>query len=207
MSFLLAIETATDIPSLALGTAADPGQALRIPSRHDLSRDIERAAADLLAGRGVSAGDLAGVIVADGPGSFTGLRIGIAFAKGLCRAARLPLRAVPSLLGAAYAASGGKGTVLAEYDALRGDVYRAAYRFPSGGTIEVLIPPSLSAADSAVSLPAGFLRATAEHASALALLALTASDAAVLVADPAGWEPAYGRPAEAEARRLARGEP
>jgi tRNA threonylcarbamoyl adenosine modification protein YeaZ len=203
--FFLALETATDVPSFALGSAADPGSAVSIPSRRDLSRDIEGAAAQLLVGRGVAARDLGGVIVADGPGSFTGLRIGIAFAKGLCRAARLPLFAVPSLLGAAWAASGGKGAVLAEYDALRGDVYRAAYDFRAGDAIEVLIPPGLAAARSPVTLPAGFQRASAEHASALALLALSPTSHALLIADPAGWEPAYGRPAEAEARRLARG--
>lgn len=202
--FFLALETATDVPSLALGTAADPGAAVRIPSRRDLSRDIDGAAAQLLASRGVAVADLTGVIVADGPGSFTGLRIGIAFAKGLCRAAHLPLGAVPSLLGAAYAASGGAGTVLVEYDALRGDVYRAGYRFAPGGAVEVLIPPALVAAHSPVALPAGYLRATAHHASALALLALTATQAVAVIGDPAAWEPEYGRPAEAEARRLAR---
>ena len=196
----LALDTATDVPSLALGTSEAPGEDLRIPSRRDLSRQIEHAVARLLADRGVGVADLAGVVVADGPGSFTGLRIGIAFAKGLCRAGRLPLLATPSLLGAAWTAVRGSGLVLAEYDALRGDVYRAAYRLGGGG-VEVLLAPALAAAGSGADLPGSFARASAEQASAASLLHLVGvSGGAYAVADPAGWEPDYGRPAEAEAR-------
>ena len=200
----LALETATDVPSLALGTPGAPGDDLRIPSRRDLSREIEHAAARLLGARGVDVGRLAGVVVADGPGSFTGLRIGIAFAKGLCRAGRLPLLAAPSLLGAAWRAARGAGVVLVEYDALRGDVYRAAYRVTPGG-VEVLLAPALAPAGAAVAQPDGYARATAEHASAGALLRLVGLDGgAQAVVELAGWEPDYGRPAEAEARHRAR---
>lgn len=203
-SWCLAFDTATDVPSIALGSPESPGDDLKIASRRDLSRDIERATASLLAARGTGLRDLAGVIVADGPGSFTGLRIGIAFAKGLCRARRLPLLAAPSLLGAAWTAVRGAGLVLAEYDALRGDVYRAAYRLARSG-VEVLLAPALRAAGSSADLPGGYARASAEQASAASLLHLVGvSGGACAVADPAGWEPDYGRPAEAEARYRAR---
>lgn len=205
MPTYLSFDTATDSPSLALGSPDDPGPDLHVPSRRDLSRDIERVARELLVRRRVGMGDLAGVIVADGPGSFTGLRIGIAFAKGLCRARGLPLLAAPSLLGAALAASGGRIglegalTVLAEYDALRGDVYRARYRFGAAG-VEVLDPPALAPRGAPPAGP-GILGAGAEHASAAALIRLGALPGAlVTIADPDVWEPAYGRLAEAEAR-------
>jgi tRNA threonylcarbamoyl adenosine modification protein YeaZ len=199
----LAFDTATDSPSLALGTPADPGPDLRIASRRDLSRDIERATAGLLAGRGIDAGDLAGVIVADGPGSFTGLRIGIAFAKGLCRPRALPLYTAPSLLGAAFRASGGAGTVLTEYDALRGEVYRARYRF-GPRQVAVLDPPALAPLGAPPPDGAPLLRAGAEHASAAALIGLaTLPGALAAVPDPDAWEPAYGRLAAAEARHRA----
>ena len=204
MSIYLALDTATDRPSLALGAADEPGEEIVIPSRRDLSREIERAVGRLLTARGVKVGDLEGVVVADGPGSFTGLRIGIAFAKGLCRARSVPLLSAPSLLGAAWTAARGAGVALVEYDALRGDVYRAAYRF-APGSVEVLLAPALAAAGSPVPLPPGYARATAEHASASQLLRLIRhSGGAQAVADPAAWEPAYGRPAEAEARYRAR---
>ena len=213
----LALETATDVPSLALGSPEDPGEDLRVSSRRDLSRDIESATRALLARAGAAVRDLAGVVVSDGPGSFTGLRIGIAFAKGLCRAAGLPLAAAPSLLGAARHASGGRGTVLAEYDALRGDVYRAAYRFhaaPSAGpagrvAVEVLMAPALVARDApAPTLGPGQLRlAGPADASAAALLALVGvGGGTTRIERPDAWEPVYGRLAEAEARRRARGD-
>lgn len=200
----LALDTATDVPSLALGTPEDPGPGIRIQGRRELSRDLERSVVQLLAARGAGVADLEGVVVADGPGSFTGLRIGIAFAKGLCRARRLPLLAAPSLLGAAWTAVRGAGLVLAEYDALRGDVYRAAYRLGPFG-VEVLLAPALAMAGSVADLPGGYARASAEQASAAALLRIVGvSGGAHAVADPAGWEPDYGRPAEAEARYRAR---
>jgi tRNA threonylcarbamoyladenosine biosynthesis protein TsaB len=209
----LALDAATDRPSLALGSPDSPGDVLYLASRRGLSRDIEHLVGRLLAERGVALGRLAGLVVADGPGSFTGLRIGAAFAKGLWRASSIAFLTAPSLLGAAYAASRGRGDVIAEYDALRGDVYRAAYRFTAAApetaaAVEVLSSPALVAATEPPPLqPAAGARsrATASDASAAALLALVAVvGATTTVADPAAWEPWYGRPAEAEARRLAR---
>jgi tRNA threonylcarbamoyl adenosine modification protein YeaZ len=202
MALYLALDTATDRPSLALGSPEAPGADLLISSRHELSRGIERRVAALLGERGIAARELAGVVVADGPGSFTGLRIGIAFAKGLCRAASLGLLAAPSLMGAARAAARGPEPVVVEYDALRGEVFRAVYRFDPA--VEVLAAPALAASDTPLDLP-GCTRATAADASAASLLALVGvAGGAAAVADPSAWEPAYGRLAEAEARHRAR---
>jgi tRNA threonylcarbamoyladenosine biosynthesis protein TsaB len=197
----LALDTATDRPCLALGTPDAPGTDLVVAGRQELSRDIEHLVGRRLADSRIRAQDLAGVIVADGPGSFTGLRIGVAFAKGLCRAAGVSLLAAPSLLGAARAAAGDGVEVLAAYDALRGEVYRAAYRFgPSG--VQVLLAPELAPAEAPAPCD---VRCRAEAASAVALIRLVGATGGVRpVADPQAWEPSYGRPAEAEARRLAR---
>jgi tRNA threonylcarbamoyl adenosine modification protein YeaZ len=222
----LAIETATDAPSLALGTAGDTAAVVRVPGRRELSREIERLVQQLLSACGASIPGLAGVIVGDGPGSFTGLRIGIAFAKGLCRACGLPLLAGPSLLGAALGASDGQGTVLVEYDALRGDVYRAVYRFTAGpdgsamelpavadrpapagrgATIEVLSAPALVSREVPAPAYPGLVRADAGNASAGSLLRLRGFAGGLeSISAPDLWEPAYGRLAEAEARRRAR---
>jgi tRNA threonylcarbamoyl adenosine modification protein YeaZ len=206
MPLYLALDTATDAPALALGSPDDPGDDRRFPSRRELSREIERVSAELLAARRVRAVNLAGVVVADGPGSFTGLRIGIAFAKGLCRACGAPLLAAPSLMGAAFAASGGDGAVLVEYDALRGERYRALYRF-SAGRVETAAAPARVPADAAAPPEWGALRtASAAHASAAALIRLVAlAGGAETVRNPDDWEPRYGRRAEAEVRRGALG--
>jgi len=206
-ALILALDTATDLPSFALGTPPAPGEDVRPADRRDLSRDIERIVDALLVARGASPRDLSAVLVADGPGTFTGLRIGAAFAKGLCRALGLPLLSAPSLLGAAAAAvrgSGGAapGEVTVAYDALRGECFRAVYRVADDG-IEVLRPPALAPAADVPEGPS--LHAREADASAAALLGLVGRRGGPEpVADPARWEPVYGRLAEAEARRIAR---
>lgn len=204
---ILSLDTATDRPTFALGTPGDPGAERVIAHRHDLSREIDGAVRDLLAARQLTAAALTGVIVSDGPGSFTGLRIGIAFAKGLCRALGVPLLAAPSMLGAARAAAGDRLAaagvlVVVDYDALRGQVYRAVYSLSDTAALAVE-PPSLVRPDASV--PAGAVRAGAAQASAAALIELLPLLGGPTPAfDPQAWEPDYGRPAEAEARLRAR---
>lgn len=69
------------------------------------------------------------VAVAAGPGSFTGLRIGSATAKGLGLALKKPLVAVPTLEGLAYNLYGTKKLVCPIMDARRGQVYTGIYEF------------------------------------------------------------------------------
>ena len=89
MTTLLAIETSSDLCSVAL--ACDGGildvviEELRGHSRHPLPA-IDR----LLAEAGLALGRLDAIVVSDGPGSFTGLRIGIGVAQGLAYGADLP---------------------------------------------------------------------------------------------------------------------
>lgn len=201
-ALFLALDTATDQPTLALGTPADPGPDAVVPHRHDLSGTIDQVARRLFEARGVSPADLAGIMVADGPGSFTGLRIGIAFAKGLARALGVPVLTAPSLLGAAGAIRR-EGVVVADYGALRGDVYRAIYQFAAGG-ITVIAAPTLVPAETTLTVAGDVARAGDADASASALLALVGVPGGpVTIEDLARWEPSYGRPAEAEARRRA----
>lgn len=69
------------------------------------------------------------IAVAAGPGSFTGLRIGSATAKGLGLALNKPLIHIPTLEGLAYNLCGAAGLVCPIMDARRGQVYTGIYRF------------------------------------------------------------------------------
>jgi tRNA threonylcarbamoyladenosine biosynthesis protein TsaB len=76
---------------------------------------------------GVSPGDVKQVVVTNGPGSFTGLRIGVATASGFANALGIPCAGVSSLMAAAYNAMDWEGTVCAAMDARRGQVYCAIF--------------------------------------------------------------------------------
>ncbi len=72
------------------------------------------------------------IAIAGGPGSFTGLRIGAATAKGLGLALKKPLVHVPTLAGLAYNLWGVEGIICPIMDARRGQVYTGIYRFEDG---------------------------------------------------------------------------
>ena len=80
----------------------------------------------------VSLADLDGLAVSLGPGSFTGLRIGVATWKGLALGAGLPLAGAPTLDAMARLGACDNGLVCPLLDAKMGEVYGAVYRFESG---------------------------------------------------------------------------
>lgn len=75
------------------------------------------------------------IAVAGGPGSFTGLRIGSATAKGLGLALNKPLIHVPTVDGMAYNLFGNKGLICPIMDARRNQVYTGIYRFENEFTV------------------------------------------------------------------------
>src|SRR2546428_8529568 len=132
--YWLAVDTASDIASVAIGrragagpVQAETGAHARGGRRH--ATEILRLVDFALAGLGIRPAELSGIVLGDGPGSFTGLRIGWAAAKGLAQEAGLELVAVPSLMAAAGGAAGKPGPlpIAARFGSLRGQVYGAIY--------------------------------------------------------------------------------
>ena len=129
---ILALDTTTRPGTCAL---VRDGQLVR-EDRGDTGRgQAERLPGDLatlLESESVSLGDVDLLAVATGPGSFTGLRVGIATMQGLAMAIGVPLIGVSALDALAYLAApgrkdGGDVRVAAWIDAWRGDVFAATY--------------------------------------------------------------------------------
>lgn len=77
------------------------------------------------------------IAVSGGPGSFTGLRIGIAAAKGLCLGSGKPFVAISSLDAMAFTTYGFGGIICPMMDALRANVYSALYRWENGKLVKI----------------------------------------------------------------------
>jgi tRNA threonylcarbamoyladenosine biosynthesis protein TsaB len=143
---ILGIDSAT----LSAGIAVLDDEQVLGHAVHDAG---ERRSADLLVAIdalctriGITPLALDAVAIGAGPGSFTGLRIGMATAKGIAFAAGKPLWAVSSLAALAFDAVGRTGEVVAVLDARRGEVFAGCYR--DGALIgdERVMPPSEIAA-------------------------------------------------------------
>lgn len=228
---LLALDTATDHASVALGVPGEPPLEENIRGARRHAAALLPTVQTLLRRAGASLDDVSGIVLSDGPGSFTGLRVGASVAKALVDARGLPLWIAPSLMVRAAGVAHDDGVVLAVASALRGEVFAAAYRFLAD-EIQVELLPSVRRPDEIV---AGTLRPAAVVGEApVEILAMLESWAGHVVIGPpdgsphaaqlldlvgrrggarrvtaaAEWEPVYGRPAEAQARwEIAHGRP
>jgi tRNA threonylcarbamoyladenosine biosynthesis protein TsaB len=129
---LVAIDTSTDIASLALhdGFQVRAEHTWESPRMHTVELLPRLVAA--LEQLSLSAKHLSGVAVARGPGSFTGLRVGMAVAKGLALARGLPLIGVPTLDVVAAAQNRSRHALYAVLQAGRGRICVAEYRWRDG---------------------------------------------------------------------------
>jgi tRNA threonylcarbamoyladenosine biosynthesis protein TsaB len=224
LSWLLALDTATPLGSVAVGDHRGARAEAAVGDRRHAAATLP-AIEQVLRLAGVTFADLEGIVLADGPGSFTGLRIGFATAKGLLREhAGLALRVAPSLMGLAWhAAAFAGGPVAALYDALRGEVFAAVYAV-SERRIETLLAPRLTTPEALVQAAPPVAIAVGDGAAAHAALMrqwtgrlpvgpprgapragallelLDVSGATTVVQDPSALDPTYGRLAEAQTR-------
>jgi tRNA threonylcarbamoyladenosine biosynthesis protein TsaB len=123
---LLALETATAVTSVALFRGdALLGEVSK--SDGSAAETLMPAIDELLGDSGIGAKDLDAIALSIGPGSFTGLRVGLATAKGLAFGAATELVPVSTLAALALTVPSGKRAVLALLDARRGEMYAALF--------------------------------------------------------------------------------
>lgn len=97
MATILCIETGTDICSVGIARDGEIVSMLESDQGRDHARKVGVFVDELLRSTGITPDEIDAVAVGKGPGSYTGLRIGVSFAKGLCYGLQKPLIAVGSL--------------------------------------------------------------------------------------------------------------
>jgi tRNA threonylcarbamoyladenosine biosynthesis protein TsaB len=124
---ILALETSTAACAVAVvdGESLLAELTLQVPRAH--STRLMPLIAQALAESGMAKSDLDGIAVGVGPGSFTGLRIGLATAKGLAYALGKPCAGVSTLRALAYGTGAQMGLVVPVLDAKRDEVFAAVY--------------------------------------------------------------------------------
>ncbi|MDH4264712.1 MAG: tRNA (adenosine(37)-N6)-threonylcarbamoyltransferase complex dimerization subunit type 1 TsaB [Deltaproteobacteria bacterium] len=143
---ILAVETSTPTGSVALVEAPLDEKklgaeekvlgehTLNLPGTH--SEKLMPAIANLLREASLSVGDIGGIALALGPGSFTGLRIGVSTVKGLAYALQVPVVGVPTLDALAQNLCYAPSLVCPVLDARKKEVYAALFRGDGGGRLE-----------------------------------------------------------------------
>lgn len=214
MTVRVAIDAATDRLSVAADRDSGPMEERVLHGARRHAGALLGQVDEVLGTVGAARADITLVAVANGPGSFTGLRVAFAAAKAIARDGVTLLTAPSLLLRAAAAAAPGQA-VLAISSALRGEVYAGVWRFePPSRIIPLFAPraiglsdlPSLPSFDQAVGdgppdVVAALGITDPGPPSATVLLRLIGVEGgAVPIQDPALFEPEYGRPAEAQAK-------
>ncbi|MBX2845817.1 MAG: tRNA (adenosine(37)-N6)-threonylcarbamoyltransferase complex dimerization subunit type 1 TsaB [Saprospiraceae bacterium] len=131
MDYYLAIETSTAPCSVALLQGKDLLEECFIEEAKQTSALLAHRTEELLVRHQIKASTLKRIMVSIGPGSYTGLRVGLSFAKGLAYALSIPIQGVPSLkalsLGYCLEEKDTADFIIPMYNARRENVYCAIY--------------------------------------------------------------------------------
>lgn len=104
---------------------------------------------ELLEKLNIKPSELSALTVSVGPGSFTGLRIGLAAVKGIALALNIPIYAADALSVLAFGAFGYQGLLIPMVDALRNGYYTGIYTF-SKGKLETIMEPAILTLDELI---------------------------------------------------------
>ncbi|HVT45772.1 MAG TPA: tRNA (adenosine(37)-N6)-threonylcarbamoyltransferase complex dimerization subunit type 1 TsaB [Thermoanaerobaculia bacterium] len=199
---ILGVDTSLPLLSVALVSNEGTVGAIAIQGRESRNEKLLPSVDWLLREAGAAISDIELFAVTRGPGSFTGVRIGLAMVQGLARAIDRPICAMPTHEALAFVAEGRSRRVLVIADAGRGELYASGFDAcrPVLGPI-LLLPAELerTAADYELTLDAGLV--LSEHNVAL-LAARRAADLRSKgeLESRSDVTPIYVRLAEAEAR-------
>lgn len=222
---LLALDTSGSLGSIAIGQGGQVRACVTLTRDAGHASGLIPAIDEALAQADLTLDDLRGIVVGEGPGSFTGVRVAAATTKGLARAVGLPVWPVSSLAGAALTVD--EGTVrYALFDARASRVYGACYRLSANGLVteidthagdlsDVLdgeLDPAtvfvgdaaekhtdrIAAAGYSVARPATGADGLPRTIAEGLLLYLAHSGPIAPLADPGAWQPEYVRAASAE---------
>jgi tRNA threonylcarbamoyladenosine biosynthesis protein TsaB len=128
LSYILNIETATKNCSVALAKEGKTILYKEIAEEgYSHAERLHVFIEEIIKEAGITFQDLSAIAVSQGPGSYTGLRIGVSAAKGLCFALDIPLIAVDTLQVLASQAKVANGMIIPMLDARRMEVYSAIY--------------------------------------------------------------------------------
>ncbi|WP_027365380.1 tRNA (adenosine(37)-N6)-threonylcarbamoyltransferase complex dimerization subunit type 1 TsaB [Desulfotruncus alcoholivorax] len=133
--FVLGIEAATPVASVAVATEGKMLAERMVNNQRTHSVNLLPMIRDTLLDCGVSKKDLSGIAVSIGPGSFTGLRIGMSTAKTLAQVLNLPVAGIPTLDVLAYPLSGLSGLICPVLNARKSELYAAIYGWDNGHQI------------------------------------------------------------------------
>ncbi|WP_417309125.1 tRNA (adenosine(37)-N6)-threonylcarbamoyltransferase complex dimerization subunit type 1 TsaB [Devosia sp.] len=184
---LLAIDTAAPRLQLALLVGARVDTLVEDMPKGQAER-LFPAIDELLARNDLAYADLTRLAVTTGPGSFTGLRIGLSAARGLALALDIPVLGIPSLLALSLATTGATAALI---DARRGEAYTQQFSAPGEPSSAAAVLPM---DDAAAAIPAGATILSDPFIDIAALACFAAG------ADPARFppEPDYVRGADAK---------
>ncbi|TDE47067.1 tRNA (adenosine(37)-N6)-threonylcarbamoyltransferase complex dimerization subunit type 1 TsaB [Flavobacterium rhamnosiphilum] len=128
MEYILNIETATKNCSVALAKDGKTILCKEIAEEgYSHAERLHVFIEEIIKEAGITLNDLSAIAVSQGPGSYTGLRIGVSAAKGLCYALDIPLIAVDTLQALASQVTISSGLIIPMIDARRMEVYSAVF--------------------------------------------------------------------------------
>ena len=129
---ILSIDTSTLVSSVAVASEEKLLAELTTQTRLTHSETLLPHIAEVLKLAGIERQQLDAVAISIGPGSFTGLRIGLAAAKAICYALNIPLVTIPTLEVLAARFPIAETKICAMLDAQKGNAYRAIYEWQNG---------------------------------------------------------------------------